>query len=141
MSSRAPSRTLCSLLETVMACPLPQKDWATLLHTCHRYRYLLVTKHFATNNLLPTISVPAEITLLKSACHFLLLLVGLGGGLGNEKVPLRLPIQLQRTMHDGEGLLLQLLVHHTSTSRLQSETMHIRVASNKTIHVRLVINK
>jgi hypothetical protein len=52
MDSRVPSRTLCSLLETVPACPLPQKDWATLLHTCHRHRYLLVTKHFATKHLL-----------------------------------------------------------------------------------------
>jgi hypothetical protein len=50
MDSRVPSRTLCSLLETVPACPLPQKDWATLLHTCHRHRYLLVTKHFATKH-------------------------------------------------------------------------------------------
>jgi hypothetical protein len=72
MDSRVPSRTLCSLLETVLACPLPQKDWATLLHTCRRHRYLLVTKHFVT-----TISVPAEITLLNSACHFLLLLIGI----------------------------------------------------------------
>src|SRR3990170_4424644 len=77
MDSRVPSRTLCSLLETVPACPLPQKDWATLLHTCHRHRYLLVTKHFATKHFVTTISVPAEITLLKSACHFLLLLVGI----------------------------------------------------------------
>jgi hypothetical protein len=47
MNSRVPSRTLCSLLETISACPLPQKDWATLMLTCHRYRYLLVTKHLA----------------------------------------------------------------------------------------------
>jgi hypothetical protein len=53
MNSRVPSRTLCYLLETVPACPLPQKDWATLLRTCHRHRYLLVTKHFATKHLLP----------------------------------------------------------------------------------------
>jgi hypothetical protein len=53
MNSRVPSRTPCSILETVPACPLPQKDWATLLHTCHRHRYLLVTKHFATKHLLP----------------------------------------------------------------------------------------
>src|SRR3990170_4714997 len=77
MNSRVPSRTPCSLLETVPACPLPKKDWATLLHTCHHHRYLLVTKHFATKHLVTTISVPAEITLLKSACHFLLLLVGI----------------------------------------------------------------
>src|SRR3989337_216216 len=48
MNSRVPSRTLCSLLETVPTCPLPQKDWATLLHSCYHYRYLLVTKHLAT---------------------------------------------------------------------------------------------
>src|SRR3989337_2163403 len=48
MDSRVPSRTPCSLLETVPAYPLPEKDWATLLHTCHRHRYLLVTKHLAT---------------------------------------------------------------------------------------------
>jgi hypothetical protein len=53
MDSRVPSRTLCSLLEIVLACPFPQKDWATLLHTCHRHRYLLVTKLFATKHLLP----------------------------------------------------------------------------------------
>jgi hypothetical protein len=77
MNSRVPSRTPCSLLETVPACPLPQKDWATLLHTYHRHRYLLVTKPFATKHFVTAISVPAEITLLKSACHFLLLLVGI----------------------------------------------------------------
>src|SRR3989337_3895262 len=77
MNARVPSRTLCSLLETVPACPLPQKDWATLLHNCYRHRYLLVTKHFATKHFVTAISVPAEITLLKSACHFLLLLVGI----------------------------------------------------------------
>jgi hypothetical protein len=77
MDSRVPSRTPCSLLETIPAYPLPQKDWATLLHTCHRYHYLLVTKQFATKHFVTAISVPTEITLLKSACHFLLLLVGI----------------------------------------------------------------
>ena len=30
-----------------MSCPLPQKDWATLLHIICRYRYLLVTNYLA----------------------------------------------------------------------------------------------
>ena len=59
-----------------MACPLPQKDWATLLHFFYHYRYLLVTNYLAIKLLLLIISVFAEITLLKTACHFLLLLVG-----------------------------------------------------------------
>src|SRR3989337_4170896 len=31
----------------ILACPLPQNDWATLLHFCYRYRYLLVTNYLA----------------------------------------------------------------------------------------------
>ena len=53
-----------------------KKDWATLLHlftfvTCYPLRITL-----SQNYLLPIISVLAENTLLKTACHFLLLLVG-----------------------------------------------------------------
>ena len=53
-----------------------KKDWATLLHfsyfvTCHPLRITL-----SQNYLLPIISVLAENTLRKTACHFLLLLVG-----------------------------------------------------------------
>ena len=53
-----------------------KKDWATLLHlsyffTCYPLRIIL-----SQNYLLPIISVLAENTLLKTACHFLLLLVG-----------------------------------------------------------------
>ena len=53
-----------------------KKDWATLLHlvnfvTCYPLRIIL-----SHNYLLPIISVLAENTLLKVACHFLLLLVG-----------------------------------------------------------------
>ena len=46
-NSRVPSRTLCLLLVIVLACPLPQKDWATFLHLVYRYRYLLVTNYLA----------------------------------------------------------------------------------------------
>ena len=53
-----------------------KKDWATLLHfvtfvTCYPLRITL-----SQNYLLPIISVLVENTLLKTACHFLLLLVG-----------------------------------------------------------------
>ena len=53
-----------------------KKDWATFLHLVY-YSYLSpVTNYLITNYLLPIISVLAENTLLKTACHFLLLLVG-----------------------------------------------------------------
>ena len=53
-----------------------KKDWATLLHfiyfiACYPLQIIL-----SQNYLLPTISVLAENTLLKAACHFLLLLIG-----------------------------------------------------------------
>ena len=53
-----------------------KKDWAILLNlsyfvTCYPLRITL-----SQNYLLPTILVLAENTLLKTACHFLLLLVG-----------------------------------------------------------------
>ena len=54
-----------------------RKDWVTLLHSlltiasCHLLQIILLS-----NYLLPIISVLAENTLLKTACHFLLLLVG-----------------------------------------------------------------
>ena len=53
-----------------------KKDWATLLDlatcvTCHSLQITL-----SQNYLLPIISVLAENTLLKTACHFLLLVVG-----------------------------------------------------------------
>ena len=53
-----------------------KKDWATLLHLSYICYLLpvtiyLITKLSVTNNL-----VLAENTLLKTACHFLLLLVG-----------------------------------------------------------------
>ena len=47
-----------------------KKDWATLLHLIYFCYLLLVTY------LLPIISVLAENTLLETAYHFLLLLVG-----------------------------------------------------------------
>jgi len=53
-----------------------KKDWATLLHLCYAYYLLPVTIILSQNYLLPTISVHAENTLVKTACHFLLLLVG-----------------------------------------------------------------
>ena len=46
-NTRVPSRTLCLLLETILAHPLLQKDWATLLHFIYCYRYLLVTTYLA----------------------------------------------------------------------------------------------
>ena len=53
-----------------------KKDWATLLHfiyfrACYSLQFIL-----SQNYLLPTILVLAEKTLLKTAYHFLLLLVG-----------------------------------------------------------------
>ena len=53
-----------------------KKDWAILLHlitfiTCYPLQITL-----SQNYLVPIISVLAENTLLKTACHFLLLLVG-----------------------------------------------------------------
>ena len=51
-------------------------DWATLLYLSYFYYLLPVTNYLITQLLLPIISVLAENTLLKTACHFLLLLVG-----------------------------------------------------------------
>ena len=59
-----------------MACPLPQKDWATLLHFIYHYHYLLLQITLLRNYSLPTTLVLAEITLLKTTYHFLLLPVG-----------------------------------------------------------------
>ena len=53
-----------------------KKDWATLLYFIYFCYLLLVTIYPTTNFLLPLISVLAENTLLKTAYHFLLLLVG-----------------------------------------------------------------
>ena len=53
-----------------------KKDWATLLHLIYFCYLLPVTNTLSQNYLLPIISVLAENTLLKTACHFLLLLVG-----------------------------------------------------------------
>ena len=53
-----------------------KKDWATLLHFIYTCYLLPVTNYLITNYLLPIISVLAENTLLKTAYHFLLLLVG-----------------------------------------------------------------
>ena len=53
-----------------------KKDWATLLHFIYFCYLLLITIFYITNYLLPLISVLAENTLLKTAYHFLLLLVG-----------------------------------------------------------------
>ena len=52
-----------------------KKDWAILLHIIYFHYLFPVTNYFITK-LLPIISVLAENTLLKTACHFLLLLVG-----------------------------------------------------------------
>ena len=53
-----------------------KKDWATLLHFIYFCYLLLVQIILSQNYLLPIISVLAENTLLKTAYHFLLLLVG-----------------------------------------------------------------
>ena len=53
-----------------------KKGWATLLHLVYYFYLLLVTNYLITNYLLPIISVLAENILLRTACHFLLLLVG-----------------------------------------------------------------
>ena len=46
-NSRVPSRMLCLSKGNVLACPLAQKDWATFLHLCYYYCYLLVTNYLA----------------------------------------------------------------------------------------------
>ena len=53
-----------------------KKDWAIFLHLIYFYYLLLVTNYLITKLLLPIISVLVENTLLKTAYHFLLLLVG-----------------------------------------------------------------
>ena len=56
-----------------------KKDWATLLHLiyfCHLFLITNYRKERDENYLLPLISVLAENTLLETAYHFLLLLVG-----------------------------------------------------------------
>ena len=53
-----------------------KKDWATLLHLVYFCYLLPVRITLSQNYLLPIIPVLAENTLLKTACHFLLLLVG-----------------------------------------------------------------
>ena len=53
-----------------------KKDWAALLHFSYYYCYFLIKIILLSNYLLPIISVLTENTLLKTACHFLLLLVG-----------------------------------------------------------------
>ena len=53
-----------------------KKDWATLLHLIYFHCLLPIKITLSQNYLLPIISVLAENTLLKTACHFLLLLVG-----------------------------------------------------------------
>ena len=56
--------------------PCYKRDWATLLHLCYCYYLLLVTNYLATKLSVAYNSVLAENTLLKTACHFLLVLVG-----------------------------------------------------------------
>ena len=53
-----------------------KKDWATLLHFIYFCYLLLVTNYLITKLSVTLISVLAENTLLKTAYHFLLLLVG-----------------------------------------------------------------
>ena len=53
-----------------------KKDWAIFLHLIYFHCLLPVTIYLIKKYLLPTILVLAEKTLLKTAYHFLLLLVG-----------------------------------------------------------------
>ena len=53
-----------------------KKDWATLLHLIYFHCLLPVTNYLITKLFVTYNSVLAENTLLKTACHFLLLLVG-----------------------------------------------------------------
>ena len=53
-----------------------KKDWAILLHLIYFYYFYSLQITLSQNHLLPIISVLAENTLLKTAYHFLLLLVG-----------------------------------------------------------------
>ena len=53
-----------------------KKDWATLLHLVYFFTCYLLQITLSQNYLLPIISVFTENTLLKTAYHFLLLLVG-----------------------------------------------------------------
>ena len=53
-----------------------KKDWATLLHFFTIVTYYPLQIILSQNYLLPIILVLAENTLLKTACHFLLLLIG-----------------------------------------------------------------
>ena len=54
-----------------------KKDWATLLHFGYYYYLLLVTKYLAIKlSVTAYFSACREYLLLKTACHFLLLLVG-----------------------------------------------------------------
>ena len=53
-----------------------KKDWATLLHFIYFYYLLLVTIYLITKLSITYNSVLAGKTLLKTAYHFLLLLVG-----------------------------------------------------------------
>ena len=55
---------------------LYKKYWATLLHLVYFCYLLPIRNCLITNYLLPIISVLGENTLLKTACHFLLLLIG-----------------------------------------------------------------
>ena len=53
-----------------------KKDWATLLHLCYTCACYPLQIILSGNYLLSIISVLAENTLLKTACHFLMLLIG-----------------------------------------------------------------
>ena len=53
-----------------------KKDWATLLHFIYFHCLLLVTNYLATKLFVTIISVLAKNTLLRTAYHFLPLLVG-----------------------------------------------------------------
>ena len=53
-----------------------KKDWATLLHLIYFCYLLPVTNYLIIKLSVTDISVLAVKTLLKTACHFLLLLIG-----------------------------------------------------------------
>ena len=71
------SGALSFILEFVQACPLLLKDWAILLHLIYFYYLLLITNYLITKlSITDNFSACRENTLLKTAYHFLLLLVG-----------------------------------------------------------------
>ena len=98
--------SLYKILSRLVLCY--KKDWAILLHLIYFYYLLLVTNYLITKLSVPLISVLAENTLLKTAYHFLLLLVGFDT-LTYRKDYDRSPILV------GYHLTTSIFTHHTLT--------------------------